>query len=119
MAKFWNQAEIGFMVERAARCDNTTVLAAQYMARYVDIINDNSDGWAYWSACHGPAEKLLSALDRATGGGFRPPGDPVTPEELKKALTPMKSFLTRRKLPALALEGVATAQARPRGMGSR
>lgn len=115
MAKFWNQAEIDFMVERAARCDNTTVLAAQYIARYVDIINDNSDGWAYWSACHGPAEKLLSVLDRATGGGFRAPGDPVTAEELKKALTPMKAFLTRRKLPALVLEDVATA--RPRGLG--
>lgn len=115
MAKFWSQAEIEMMIERAAHLDNTTVLAAQYAAQYLNTVNENSDGWAYWSACHGPAEKLLTTLDRATGGGFRAPGDPVTPDELKKALTPMKAFLTRRKLPALVLEDVAAA--RPRGPG--
>lgn len=112
MAKFWNQAEIEMMVDRAARLDTTTALAGRYAARYLTIINENSDGWAYWSACHGPAEKLLTALDRATGGGFRAPGDPVTPDELKKALSPMKALLTRRKLPALALNHVAIVSSR-------
>lgn len=78
----------------------------EYLSDWRDIINQNSDGWAYWRGGTKPASKLMDLVNdlvvaiRGTGG--RQGGMP-TVEEFQKALTPIKSAATRHKLPAPVL----------------
>lgn len=82
--------------------DETPVLAkaVRILDRLVRWTNRNSDGWPYWSkpsdasrklqeliASHHPIEIMRS----------RTPMDPdITEADLKKALTPIKGFLTKQ-----------------------
>ena len=77
----------------------------KYLSDWRDIINQNSDGWAYWSAGTRPAsnlEDLISKLMHSISG--RNVEEPSV-KEFYKALTPIKSFATRHKLPAPVLGG--------------
>jgi hypothetical protein len=62
--------------------------AAQLLMRFVDLVNDNSDGWAYWPKAPRAAKKLMQLLQSGDG----------TEADLKKATTPLKAFCTRHKL---------------------
>jgi hypothetical protein len=53
--------------------------------------NRNSDGWAYWPKPVRAAKNLMVLLE---SGDRWDPAD-VTEAELKKAIVPIKSFLTR------------------------
>jgi hypothetical protein len=62
--------------------------AAQFLASFRDEVDAHSDGWPYWQAPIKAAEKLMQLLQA------RNPN--TTMAEFKKALTPIKSFYTRR-----------------------
>lgn len=65
---------------------------ANTLDRLATWANDNSDGWCYWPKPCRAANKLITLLSEHDG--FEP-GD-VTDQELTKALTPIKAFLTRQ-----------------------
>lgn len=74
--------------------------ASEVLVRLVGWTNSNSDGWPYWRKPAKAASRLMEALQQASGEYFR--GARVTdlPDaDLKRALTPVKSFLTRENVP--------------------
>lgn len=76
----------------------------KYLSDWRDVINQNSDGWAYWAAGTRPASNLEELVTRLMSSIVGAHGA-VAPSvrEFDKALTPIKSFATRRKLPAPVL----------------
>lgn len=72
---------------------------AEVLSRLKDWTNQNSDGWPYWQAPAKAANKLMILLTDARTHYYRGGGDgDITEAELRKALTPIKSFLTRQNV---------------------
>jgi hypothetical protein len=69
--------------------------AAEILSKLKDWTNDNSDGWPYWSKPAKAADKLMTALQSAIQASRREDNTDMTAAQLKAALTPVKSFLTR------------------------
>lgn len=65
----------------------------EILDRLVTWTNMHSDGWAYWPKPSRAANQLMILLNNQYD-----PYDPVdiTESQLKKALAPIKAFLTRR-----------------------
>jgi hypothetical protein len=61
-----------------------------------DLVNANSDGWAYWKMPQRAVQKLVALIQEPST---------ATEAKLKAAITPIKAFCTRHKLkfPAEAL----------------
>lgn len=71
---------------------------ARTLYELMNWTNRNSDGWPYWSKPVKAADKLITLLedaDRAGRAAWSTPKD-ATDAQLKAALTPIKSFLTRQ-----------------------
>jgi hypothetical protein len=70
---------------------------AEVLSNLKDWTNANSDGWPYWQKPARAAAKLMTVLESARTAYYRG-GEPldITGPELAKALTPIKSFLTRQ-----------------------
>jgi hypothetical protein len=94
---FLNRWEID---DKANRHRNHPVLgpATQYLVEFRDMVDENSDGWAHWSAAPTAAARLMKIAET-------PPiaADDVTLADVRKALTPIKSLCTKHKLKAPAL----------------
>lgn len=71
-------------------------------------VNNNSDGWPYWSKPTRAADRLMDLL-RKTDAGCS--GADVTAEELAYALRPIKSFLTKHGVDALTKEQIVDPDA--------
>ncbi len=73
--------------------------ATELLRKFVDLVNENSDGWPYWSAGPKAAKKLMELIQSQDirGRSVAPPK--LTEADLKKAVTPIKSFCTRHNLP--------------------
>lgn len=69
---------------------------AEILSRLKDWTNNNSDGWPYWQKPSKAADKLMTALTAAIDASRRSDNVDMTEAELQKALTPIKSFLTRQ-----------------------
>ena len=72
---------------------------AEVLSRLKDWTNNNSDGWPYWNKPSKASEKLQTALHDARLEYHR--GHDVedfTEADLKRYLTPIKSFLTRHNI---------------------
>jgi hypothetical protein len=91
---FMNEYEIDSAVIRFATDSSTpnlgtAALALQRLARWAD---SNSDGWHSWPKPCRAAKRLQEVLQAADR--FDP--QDCTAAELRSALTPVKSFLTRQ-----------------------
>lgn len=110
-----NVWEIENIVEDASRSSDKRIVAyALVLARWVNIVNENSDGWPYWKAGAKAGEKLSDLMARVTGRvyGTQPGRDGrseyvygdqsyvPTDKELAATLTPMKTLATKRGLPS-------------------
>lgn len=88
---FMNEYEIdaAFNAHRnKQRFDNEALaLAVAFLSEFRNEVNAHSDGWAYWGAPVKAAKKLMTLVQNPST---------VTHVELHKALTPIKSFYTRR-----------------------
>jgi hypothetical protein len=62
-------------------------IAALFLRAFKDEVNAHSDGWAYWRPAAHAAKKLMEFVQSK---------EPVSLEQYKKALTPIRSFYTRR-----------------------
>jgi hypothetical protein len=82
---YMNDYDIMLAQQRA----NTPVLrkAVQFLAAFKEQVNDHSDGWAYWKCPVNAANKLMELIQ----GKVEP-----TEANFKKAMSPIKSFMTRR-----------------------
>jgi len=82
MAFILNEYEIDNAADR-------NIPGAKTLQAFKDMVNQNSDGWAYWKLA-GNAAKQLQALVHSGH---------ATPAEIAKALRPMKALCTRKSLP--------------------
>lgn len=73
------------------------VVAITTLNKLVNWVNDNSDGWAYWSKPTAASKKLQQLVhDRLFGAWDARVAEDITTAELRAALTPIRSFLTRQ-----------------------
>jgi hypothetical protein len=66
------------------------------LANLVEWTNSNSDGWAYWPLPCRAAKNLQALIQEAQRAYLRGTSSDTTAEQVKKALVPVKAFLTRR-----------------------
>lgn len=94
---FMNESEIEDAVDRFA---GHPVLgpAARFLAAFRHEVNAHSDGWPYWSPPVKAAAKLMTLIHghRWAGMGAYPRLPEPTAADVRKALGPIKSFMTRR-----------------------
>lgn len=72
--------------------------ANDILARLMIWTNENSDGWGYWSQPSRAAAKLVDRISETADGAWEydsKRGD-MSESDCKKALIPVKSFLTRQ-----------------------
>ena len=99
MALWLNEYEIEDASRRWAERVRHPVLgpAAVSLERFMRCINRHSDGWPYWQKGTRPAVRLMELIQ---GDWPRNAHDDVredaTPEALRKALMPIRSFLKRQ-----------------------
>ena len=65
------------------------------LLRFMEAINDQSDGWAYWPAGSRAAQKLQELLKTAGNLNHGTHGT-ITDADLRKAITPIRSMVTRQ-----------------------
>lgn len=79
--------------------------AATFLREFMDEVNSHSDGWAYWRAPVAAANQLMTLIEAS-----RHEPEIVTEQSLRKALAPIRAFMTRKgnavgmKLPVLAAD---------------
>ena len=85
--KYMNQSEA---TQALARNTNNPVKlrAVLTLMRLMNLVNDNSDGWAYWGPPVRAARKLMEFIENV-------PDAEATEAKLKQAYSPIKAFLTR------------------------
>lgn len=99
----FNQYDIQQIARNASSNPDLAPFSAIALA-YLDIVNSNSDGWAYWKPARKSASRFLSILDKLSNPRYTHQYDrnpKPTTSDLRKALAPMKSLLTKRNLPQL------------------
>ena len=92
-----NEWDVEKAYESSAHRDDVPVLAAAAETLYglMRWTNQNSDGWAYWNKPAKAAEKLQALIDPVVGWNGHIDHD-LTAAEVKKAYSPIKSFLARQ-----------------------
>lgn len=73
--------------------------------------DENSDGWAYWPLPSRSARRLMERIqeqERKARGASYPATYDMTCTELRAALTPIKSFLTRHGVSVATKEFIVT-----------
>ena len=80
----------------AARLDNL-IVGARVLDALVEWTNSCSDGWVYWQKPRKAATKLMEMLDDRMRNQYRQNGlMDCTDAELRQALVPIKTFLTKQ-----------------------
>lgn len=99
---FMNEYEIREARERWSTSDHPVMKpATRALYAFMQTVNDNSDGWPYWRPASKAATKLMALVD---GDRFDDERVDATPKALRAALTPIKSFLTRKGLECKEIE---------------
>lgn len=83
--RFMNECDILYPHPRYTR-HPIKERALRIIKRLMEITNQISDGWAYWKKPATAAGKLMAVIEDM---------DNPTEKDLKKALTPIKSMITR------------------------
>lgn len=90
-----NQYDIEYAARQHHECPNVR-RGVKILLRLLEAVNSQSDGWAYWSAPSNASEKLQVLLQSA-GNLQHGASGTITVQQLKAALTPIKSMVTRQK----------------------
>jgi hypothetical protein len=93
---FMNESEVRQAKSRWAK-HKILGPATRFLADFVDMVNANSDGWHSWPGGARAARQLMLLIEQ---------GQAATEAQLRKALVPIKSLCTRRKLPCPTLEEI-------------
>jgi hypothetical protein len=92
-----NEAEIQEAIEKF-KSHPVLGKGARFLGAFRDEVNAHSDGWAYWQLPAEAAEKLMTFLHGHlfAGMGAYPRLPEPTEADLKRTITPIKAFYTRR-----------------------
>lgn len=93
---FMNQCEIENAASQQHDCPNVRK-GVRLLLALVQSVNEQSDGWAYWPAPSRSAEKLQELLKTAGNLNYGTHGK-ISDADLKKAITPIRSMVTRQKV---------------------
>lgn len=95
--KFMNEYDIGRATLRFSRGDTPNRLRlAEVIENLMLWANRNSDGWAYWPKPCRAARKAIELVESRTNAeNDEQEQTDATDAEVKAALVPIKSFLTR------------------------
>lgn len=92
---FMNQSEIEDIASRRHACPNVRK-GVKLMQELMQAVNDQSDGWAYWTPPSKSCEKLQALL--ATAGNLHHgTNGTITDAQLKAAISPIRSMVTTQK----------------------
>lgn len=72
--------------------------ATQILSRFVELIDENSDGWSSWKSPIKAAQRLMTLIRSQDPRGRSVAPPELTEADLKKALQPIKAFCTRKNL---------------------
>lgn len=100
---FMNEYEVDEILDLTKRRYPQYEPFAQYLHDWKETINNNSDGWAYWKAGRGAADKLCTLLEQVKMAEL---GRAELPSEslFARAMTPIKAAATRHGLQAPELQ---------------
>ncbi len=91
--RYWNEYDVRTQLQHASNPDRPNRLRGiLVITRLMNWTNRNSDGWAYWPKPVRSASRLMELLE----SGDHWNSEDVTAAELRKACSPIKSFLTRQ-----------------------
>lgn len=90
-----NQADIQMVASNNHACPNVRK-AVKLLSKLLEAVNAQSDGWAYWPA-PGKASEKLQELIRSAGNVWYDTHGTITAEQLRKAVTPIRSMVTHQK----------------------
>lgn len=91
--RFMNEWDVGEAVARFDRPETPNLnQAATVLSNLMEWTNRNSDGWPYWAKPARSAARLMELLESVDR--YNP--QDVTLAEVRKALSPVKAFLTRQ-----------------------
>lgn len=103
-----NEYEIDHSVSVLSHFGSDKLRFAQYLSDWRDTVNNNSDGWPYWSAGSRAGDKLGALVKKAMDFHLGRSENTPSEAEFMKALTPIKSAATKHKLTAPELQDVDT-----------
>ena len=93
---FMNEGDVDDAVERYR---NRGIMgdATSLLRKFVDVINENSDGWPYWKQGPQAAKRLIELIQSVDprGKDWDWSEPELTTADLKKAMRPIMSFCTR------------------------
>ncbi len=106
MTRFMNDIDLNSARARFGRGLTPNRLALAIVVEHLAAWSDeHSDGWAYWEAPRKAADKAMEHIDSTTWPAMEAQErKDITDEELKAAVRPIKSFLTRHKASSEDLE---------------
>jgi len=87
-----NQREIELANQQSHACPNVRK-GVRFLYRFMESVNSQSDGWAYWKAAGTSAEKLMDLLKTAGNLSYGTHGT-ITADQLKAAITPIRRMVT-------------------------
>lgn len=90
-----NQSEIEWANTRNHQCPNVRK-GLKLLLRLMQAINNQSDGWPYWTAGSKSSENLQKLLHTAGNLNHDTHGE-ITAAQLRKAITPIRTMVTRQK----------------------
>jgi hypothetical protein len=90
-----NQAEIEWAASVHHECPNVR-RGLHLLLALVEAVNDQSDGWAYWSAPSHASDKLQRLL-QSTGNLYHGTHERITAAQLAQAITPIRAMVTRQR----------------------
>jgi len=91
-----NQAEIEWAASVHHECPNVR-RGLRLLLALVESVNEQSDGWAYWSAPSHASDKLQRLL-QSTGNLYHGTHGSITDDQLRKAISPIRAMVTRQRV---------------------
>lgn len=88
-----NQYDIELLAQNSHACPNVQ-RAVGLLYRLMQYVNNNSDGWAYWSPPSKASAKLQALLKERCGNLWYNTTGTITAAELRKAVSPIKRMAT-------------------------
>lgn len=87
-----NQNEIEWASRQNHQCPNVRK-GVMLLARLVHSVNDQSDGWAYWTAPLNASKKLINLL-KSTGNLNYGTHGTISDSQLQAAVSPIRRMVT-------------------------
>ncbi len=94
-----NQSEIEWESRKQHSCPNVRK-GVRLMRSLMESVNQQSDGWCYWSPPSNSCKQLVALLKSAGCFNYGAIGsyDAITDAQLRKAVAPIRGMVTRQRV---------------------